>query len=89
LSNNAIEKALWEIGTDPAQAASFRDDRAAFASRFRLDETERRALLEMDVAAMAQWDVNTMLLFRAFRVVYGPESVPDYMRRMNSVSTEG
>lgn len=83
MSTHALEQALWEIGRDPALAAAFRADPAAFAARYRLSTAELDQLASLDVQAMAAAEVSTLLLMMAWIAVHGPGSVPGYMARMH------
>ncbi|WP_043765398.1 hypothetical protein [Algiphilus aromaticivorans] len=83
MSTNALEKALWQIGTSPAECTRYRSDPAAYATDFRLDAGERKALAELDVGAMARRDTSTLLLMMAFLAVRGPDSMGEYMQSMH------
>jgi len=83
MSTNALEKALWQMGTSPAEASLFRQDPTAYTQRFRLETDERTLLQGLDVGGMAQREVNTLLLLMAFIAVRGPECMPDYMQSMH------
>lgn len=83
MTTNAIEKALWQIGTAPAEAERFRNDPRAYAAGFRLDAQEQDILAQLDVGAMARRDVSTLLLMMAFMAVKGPGGMPEYMESMN------
>ncbi len=84
MSTNALEKALWLIGTNPAEAARFRDNPRGYADGFRLDEAEKAIMAAMNVGAMARRDANTLLLMAAFIAVRGPQAMADYMQSMNT-----
>lgn len=84
MSTNALEKALWMIGTNPAEAAKFRADPRAYADGFRLDAAEKALMAEMNVGAMARRDASTLLLMMAFMAVRGPQAMGDYMQSMNT-----
>ena len=83
MSINALEKALWQVGTSPVEAADFRRDPAAYAQRFRLEDQERAMLRSLDVGSLAQREVSTLLLLMAFIAVRGPGCIPDYMQSMH------
>lgn len=83
MSTNALEKALWQIGTSPEEAASYREDPSAYASAFRLDPAEQHSLVSMDVGDLARREVSTLLLMMAHMAVKGPDAMPEYMESMN------
>lgn len=83
MTTNALEKALWQIGTDAEQAERFRDDPGLYASGFRLDPAEQDSLAQLDVGDLARRDVSTLLLMMAHMAVRGPEGMPKYMESMN------
>lgn len=83
MTTNAMEKALWQIGTSDAEAERFRSDPLTYAAAFRLDGEEVRALGDLDVREMARRGASTLLLMMAFLAVKGPASMPDYMQNMN------
>ncbi|ULQ47777.1 hypothetical protein JN531_005670 [Flagellatimonas centrodinii] len=83
MSTNALEKALWQIGTSPADTERYRADPQAYAAAFRLDDAERTILAELDVGAMARRDTSTLLLMMAFLAVRGPDSMGEYMQSMH------
>lgn len=83
MTTNAIEKALWQIGTTPGDADRFRSDPGGYAKDFRLDAKEQEILAQLDVGAMARCEVSTLLLMMAFMAVKGPGGMPEYMKSMN------
>ncbi len=83
MSTNALEKALWQIGTNPVETERYRASPQTYAAGFRLDEAERAILAELDVGAMARRETSTLLLMMAFLAVRGPGSMGEYMQSMN------
>ncbi len=83
MSTNALEKALWQIGTSPVEAGQFRQDPDVYMQQFRLQQDERDMLQGLDVGRMAGREVSTLLLLMAFIAVRGPGCMPDYMRSMH------
>jgi hypothetical protein len=77
MSINAIEKALWQIGTNPADAEKFRQAPKVYLAPFRLA-----------VGELARRDANTLLLMMAFLAVRGPASMGDYMQSMHGAGGE-
>lgn len=85
MSTNAIEKALWQIGTNPADAEKFRQAPDNYLEQFRLEPDEQAAVSALAVGELARRDTNTLLLMMAFLAVRGPASMGDYMQSMHSV----
>jgi hypothetical protein len=83
MSTNALEKALWQIGTNPTETERYRAGPDAYAAGFRLDEAERAMLAELVVGAMARRETSTLVLMMAFLAVRGPASMGEYMQSMN------
>jgi hypothetical protein len=86
MSSNAMEKALWQASTNPADARRFRDDAQAYLKDFRLDEKECAMMLSWDVVAIASRGVNPLLLMQAFATVNGMGRMLEYIMRMNQPS---
>jgi hypothetical protein len=82
MSVNAIEKALWEISANPADARRLRDDAQSYLQDFRIDEQERSLLASWDVSGMIMHGVHPMLVMMAFTAVNGPAAMGGYMERL-------
>lgn len=85
---HAMERVLWLIGNEPGQAARFNADPDAFLQDFRLDDEERRQILNLEVQQMSRKGVNPLLLLGAHRALRGGDSVPEYMQKMNAPDPE-
>jgi hypothetical protein len=83
MSSYALEKAMWTVGTSPAEAEKFRQSPSVYAEQFHLDADEKESLAMLAVADMAQRGVSTLLLLMGFMAVNGPGGMCEYMRRMN------
>jgi hypothetical protein len=84
MSVNAAEKVLWLLSNERAETDRFLRDSEGYLKGFRLDPAERESLEKLDVRWLADRGVNPLLLLGAYRAVKGPDSVPEYMRQMNS-----
>jgi hypothetical protein len=84
MSLHAAEKALWLIANQEPEARRFTGDRKAYLQGFVLEEREREWLERLDVRRLSDHGVNPLLLLGAYRAIKGPDSVPEYMQRMNS-----
>jgi len=82
VSINSIEKVLWQVHTNPAEAERFRADPAAYIADFNLDPDERAWLTAFDAGAMAEAGVSSMVLMMAFQVLRGPQHMGEYMQSL-------
>ena len=82
MSVNAIERALWQISTDPAEARRLREDAQSFLKDFRIDEEECSLLASWDVSGMLVHGVHPMLVMMAFTAVNGPAAMGGYMEKL-------
>lgn len=83
MSVNALEKALWQVYLNPADAQRFGADPQAYAKDFRLDEGEREKLVSFDVMAMISHGANPLLVMMAFQTAKGTEQLPAYFGIVN------
>ncbi len=82
MSSNALEKAMWTVGTSAGEAAKFRQSPAAYAEQFALDAGEKASLAALDVGDMARRGASTLLLMMGFMAVKGPGAMGEYMQSM-------
>jgi Aromatic-ring-opening dioxygenase LigAB, LigA subunit len=82
MSVNAIEKILWQVHTNPAEAERFRADAAAYIADFNLDPDERRWLTTFDAGSMAEAGVSSMALMMWFQALRGPQHMGEYMQSL-------
>lgn len=83
MSSHALEKAMWTLGTSPAEAEKFRQSPAAYAEQFNLDADEKISLTTLAVGDMARRGASTLLLLMGFMAVNGPGGMGEYMQRIN------
>lgn len=83
MSSYALEKAMWTVGTSPAEAEKFRQSPAVYVEQFNLDADEKVSLATFAVGDMARRGASTLLLLMGFMAVNGPGGMGEYMRRMN------
>ena len=84
MSMYMVEKVIWEMGRDPERARQFLENPDDYLSRYYLPEEERSILKDLDVRAMADRGVSTLLTMMAWMTIKGPEGMPEYMMRMNT-----
>ena len=83
MSRYMIEKVLFDVNENPGRAQAFREDPDSFLGGYRLEADERQMLKRLDVRAMADRQVSTLLLMMAWMIVRGPGETPAYMAKMN------
>lgn len=83
MSVNALEKALWQIYLQPAEAKRYSADSEAYAREFKLDEGERANLAKLDVMGMINHGVNPLLVMMAFQTVCGVHRLHEYFGIVN------
>lgn len=89
MSVNAIEKALWEIAANPADARRLGEDAQSYLKNYRIDEQERSLLASWDVSGMITHGVHPMLVMMAFAAVNGPAAMGGYMEKLYRPSQAG
>jgi hypothetical protein len=84
VSLNAVEKVFWEFGTDPARIAAFRADPEGYLKPYRLEPDEREMIKQVDLKALAERGVSTLLTMMVWPMLKGPEGMPfSYLEHMN------
>ena len=83
MSINALEKALWQIYLNPADAESYGADAKAYLKDFRLDDKETAAAASFDVMGMINQGANPLLVMMAFQTVKGVQHMPEYFGIVN------
>ena len=83
MSVNAMEKALWQMYLNPADAESYGADAEAYLKDFRLEDQESAAIAAFDVMGMINQGANPLLVMMAFQTVKGVEHMPEYFGIVN------
>ena len=84
MSVQAVEKVFWEFGKDPTRIARFRADPDAYLKAYRLESAEREAIKNVDLKALSERGVSTLLTMMIWPLLKGPEGMPfDYLAHMN------
>lgn len=81
---HTMERVLWDLHNTPTLAAKFRENSDAVLNSYALATSERSMVKNLDVRAMADQGVSQMLLFVTWVALGGPQTVPEYMRRLNT-----
>ena len=86
MSRYAVNKVLWTVARDDAQAAIYMENPETFLADFSLSDTEHRQLLERDFAAMFADGAHPFLLF-TFRIkISGGFSFPMMTEHVKALS---
>lgn len=84
MSLHAVEKVFWEFGTDPQRIAAFRADPDGYLKGYRLEPDEREMIKQVDLQALAERGVSTLLTMMVWPMLKGPEGMPfSYLEHMN------
>lgn len=83
MSVNALEKAIWQIYFNPADAQRFDADAQGYAGDFRLDEDECEKLVSYDVVGLISHGANPLLVMMGFQTIKGPSQMPEYFGIVN------
>lgn len=86
MSRYAVNKVLWTVARDDAQAAIYMETPEPFLAGFSLTDAERRQLLERDYAGMFADGAHPFLLF-TFRIkLSGGFSFPMMIEHVRALS---
>jgi hypothetical protein len=80
VSRSGLESFLFRFDKEPARQEAFKAGSPASLDGFELDESERRVLLERDVATLYEWGVHPLLI-RNFAGTLGIKYVNEYRNR--------
>jgi hypothetical protein len=84
MSVSAVEKVFWEFGKDPRRIERFRADPDGYLKPYRLEPEEREAIKRVDLKALSDRGVSTLLTMMIWPLLKGPEGMPfDYLAHMN------
>ena len=84
MSVHAVEKVFWEFGNKPSRIDEFRRDPDAYLARYNLTAEERAMIRHVDLKALAEHGVSTLLTIMVWPLLKGPDEMPfDYLVHMN------
>jgi hypothetical protein len=83
MSIHAVELALWTIVADPRDGRRYQDDPDAFLGAFRLDDDEKAIVRDLDVCALIDRRINSMLVMNAYCAIHGFQNIPTYLQTLN------
>lgn len=87
MSIGGLEHLLYDLGSSGRTRQAFGSEPEAFLSRYRLDEEERKMVLEEDVAALFERGLNPMLLMGFYMGLHGAASLGDYLKKMPTLES--
>lgn len=85
MSRNVLERVLHQLSVDRVAKQRFRDDAAAFLSRFALTDEERGMVTGFDVRGLQLAGVNPMLTMGFWQELSSQRDMRSYMARLRQV----
>ena len=84
MSIHAVEKVFWEFGIDPARVGRYKADPDAYLNEYNLTEEERRNIKDINLKALADNGVSSILTLMVWPLIKGPEGMPmSYLKHMS------
>jgi len=87
MSHGAIEQLFYDVSTSRSRKQAFREDAGEVAGKYVLSDAERDMVLSMQVEELFEYGINPMLLMGFWISVHGPQSMPDYLKRVPTLSS--
>ena len=85
MSLEALEHAVYDLGTDRALRSRFKEDPEAFLGLYRLTEIEADMLRRFDVRAMQAAGVNAMACMGFWATSAPDRSMPRYVEALRPI----
>jgi hypothetical protein len=83
MSIHAVEKIFWEFGNNPTRIETFRANPEHYLERYNLTAVEREMVARIDLKALADAGVSTLLTLMVWPLINGPEGMPEeYLAHM-------
>ncbi len=90
MSLNNVERVFWEFGDQPSRIEQFRADPDAYLAAYALDEEECREIKDMNLTALVERGVSSLLAIMIWPLLKGPEGMPfAYLEHMNGGKMPG
>ena len=86
MSRNVLERVLWHLSVERPAKERFREDPAAYLSRFDLSDEEKEWVMGFDVKAMQDAGVNAMLTMGFWQEMAPKRSMRLYKERLGADS---
>jgi len=87
MSYGAVEQLFYDVSTSRSRKDAFREDAGEVAGKYALNDTEREMVLSMQVEKLFEYGINPMLLMGFWISVRGPQSMPDYLKRVPTLAS--
>ena len=87
MSYGAVEQLFYDVSTSRSRKDAFREDAEDVAGKYALSDTEREMVLSMQVEELFEYGINPMLLMGFWTSVHGPQSMPDYLKRVPTLAS--
>lgn len=83
MSTFAIEKAFWTIGNHPHEAQAYMANPDEYLMRYQLSAEEKALIKNLDVHALDQLGINTVLMVNTWSALKGgPAALGEYLQKM-------
>lgn len=87
MSVYTIERVLWDLQDSDEKAALYREQPNEILNQYNLTTDEHSLLSDMDIESMVSLGIDQMLMFMAWQAINGPQGIPEYMQRLNSIKS--
>ena len=84
MSIHAVEKVFWEFGNQPQRIETFKAEPEKYLAAYNLSPLESEMIVSVDLKALAESGVSTLLTMMVWPRLNGPEGMPfAYLEHMN------
>lgn len=87
MSVHTIEQVLWEVCNIPERTAQMQTNPDSIVARKSMTAEEWRMIRDLDVRALAAYNVNQMLIMMTWNILIGADKIPEYVRKLNGPDT--
>ncbi len=87
MSVTAVMTCLYDLSTSRKLRSAFAEDPQSALARYKLDDDERQSIINCDVGALFEQGHNPMLLMGYYMILNGPQSMPEYIGKMPTLSS--
>ena len=88
MSVHTIEQVLWEVCNIPERTAQMQTNPDSIVARKSMTAEEWRMIRDLDVRALAAYNVNQMLIMMTWNILIGADKIPEYVRKLNGPDTD-
>ncbi|AEF05080.1 hypothetical protein [Alteromonas naphthalenivorans] len=87
MSVYTIERVLWDLQDSDEKAALYREQPNEILNQYNLTTDEHSLLSDMDIESMVSLGIDQMLMSMTWQAINGPQGIPEYMQRLNSIKS--